>query len=113
MTTTYTPGPWHLDLTNAPGQVLVRGEIPPPIASLLPHGWGQDYMANAHLIATAPELLEDLEDLASAINWMLHNRKGIDWGEDIPYIVRRSLETIRKAKGERVERDDSIIGGES
>ena len=58
MTSTHTPGPWHY-VTGVDGAVVYTGVTIAtiPIDAL-------DWQSNAHLIASAPDLLAALERLA-------------------------------------------------
>lgn len=63
----YTPGPWHVDIVIGGEHIpsIFAGRV--KVASLNPYLVGQnevgDRMANARLIAAAPELLEALRGL--------------------------------------------------
>ena len=59
----HTPGPWEVDYIDDNGQIVIRGKDY-EIATCWHHCVGsieKEMYANANLIATAPELLEDLE----------------------------------------------------
>jgi hypothetical protein len=72
----YTPGPWKVseyptrqgrcNITNSGGV----GEVPLEIAEAYPMGeyWDDETKANARLIASAPELLEALEQLVEHVH---------------------------------------------
>ena len=78
----HTKGPWKLS-SGADEWATIWSENSEQIANILPP------IANAHLIAAAPELLEALQRARDEIN-------DVDLLEAPPYIT----EAIRKAKGE-------------
>ena len=114
----HTPGPWEIDLNTRPAEVCTVYNIPTQpsedgkgqewcyIRGALGY-WGADEkenMANANLIAAAPELLEALEAARIFI------RNGIELGyirmpdpdtpdsaHDVPPMIAAA---IAKAKGE-------------
>ena len=65
MNTTHTPGPWHVDIVIGGEHIpaIFAGRV--KVASINPYLVGQDNagdrMANARLIAAAPDLLEALQ----------------------------------------------------
>ena len=60
----HTPGPWFVDLHSGPGAPLVRREDGHPICLLesVRTGAAERPVANARLIAAAPDLLEAAKD---------------------------------------------------
>lgn len=66
----YTPGPWHVS-----NGVQIRSEKH-QLAKvwMMRNGEG---VANAQLIAAAPELLEALDTLCNGLEWMIENRPTI------------------------------------
>lgn len=66
----HTPGPWevfHSAARGTPIQVSVPIEAPMNGGEFICMPMGERRIANAHLIAAAPELLEALRDLNRAI----------------------------------------------
>ena len=63
MKTTHTPGPWHVDVTDADADVHSGFGM---VACTVGHPSNQDDegRSNARLIAAAPELLAALESIA-------------------------------------------------
>ena len=82
MKTQHTPGPWHL-VSHRPN--LVKVETARVVICDAFGGLSDETMANAHLIASAPDLLSALERLA-------HPMADDD---DLEY----AREVIAKAKG--------------
>ncbi|ALN73566.1 hypothetical protein [Aureimonas sp. AU20] len=58
---THTPGPWHVAMRQRIG-ITVRAAEEKPIADIWQNG--DDPMANARLIAAAPDLLKALQTIA-------------------------------------------------
>lgn len=95
----HTPGPWKTDLEkhDAPHQDIkissphMLGEICRVWQDDACHDNNPEQIANARLIAAAPELLEALEDLASeSVETFAH------W----PDLKKQVYAAITKAKGE-------------
>jgi hypothetical protein len=97
----HTPGPWHIGGTciHAPtgiAGVRTNGEsIPelPKIVAQIIRGHGitdEQFTANAHLIAAAPEILAALKDLVGAID-------GGRITPDETIATRRYIDTARAA----------------
>ena len=90
----HTPGPWRYEPQNGSpttGQHMISGWKPGYLAEVRDCGSG-DVVANAHLIAAAPELLAVLKELQeSAVYWSEY---------DVPLgIVDRINAVIDKATG--------------
>jgi hypothetical protein len=117
--TTHTPGPWraHFNVPTAaiPGHIIkADNEAETPIASLWVGGGTrgvETQIANAGLIAAAPDLLAALEALSSnpCINlgdliYHVREREGKGW--DGPAVtawgeaVEKAKAAVAKAKGE-------------
>ena len=81
----HTPGPWTVgDDTQFMNQV----EIWPAIGCA--YGSGPEVIANAHLIAAAPDLLEALQMVLDYLNT----------GDMRPLDLRKASAAITKARGE-------------
>lgn len=68
----YTKGPWRVERQNpspTSGEWMIAGSTPGYLAEVRDCGGG-GVEANARLISSAPELLEALQDLASAAEAM-------------------------------------------
>ena len=90
----HTPGPWRYEPQNGSpttGQHMISGSKPGYLAEVRDCGSG-DVVANARLIAAAPELLAVLKELQeSAVYWSEY---------DVPLgIVDRINAAIAKAEG--------------
>lgn len=100
---THTPGPWRV---TGPGYIgsTTNGYIPiitpyTDRANRDKHGGATpEAMANAHLIATAPELLEALEAAIALFNEPTRNPSGYPIGE--PSWCPGARAAIAKARGE-------------
>ena len=91
----HTPGPWKTGGGSGDEDRYVIGPDGELIACVLPDnldGWNlpHDYQANAHLIATAPELLKEAENI------IMHRNQGNLHPKDF----HRLESAIAKAKGE-------------
>lgn len=84
---THTPGPWHVangcQIRSAKDQIAK--------AWMMRNGEG---LANARLIAAAPEMLEALEEIVSAAD-------GDGWSQ-LDADLRKARAAIAKAKGREV-----------
>lgn len=64
----HTPGPWQVNETNKPSMLSIsKPDIEWAIASLYCDPMSEEMEANATLIAAAPQLLEKLSILITAI----------------------------------------------
>lgn len=94
-----TPAPWNYD-GNVRG--AVEGSIDDLVASVYPMHYenAEEMKANAHLIAAAPELLESLIELVSAME-----RYEIDVDERAPVkhteMMNKAKAAIAKALGQQ------------
>ena len=99
----HTPGPWCLDIPCSSELTCrnIRGKNGEHVAKV---GWmdfseGQEIdLANARLIAAAPELLAALEDSADAIDAVIVNIEG-GAKDALREINRRNRAAIAAAKG--------------
>jgi hypothetical protein len=94
METKHTPGPWHLDDEAQPDYVFSRDMK--MIATLRGEGDELPLIANARLIAAAPDLLEALEHMVAVSNWATT----IQSEEQYDAMITKAEAAIRKAKGE-------------
>ena len=96
----HTPGPWEVERrTGQPDHWQVNGVNDDPgfqwrgLAMIYTSGsWADDPegLANAHLIAAAPDMLEALEDMLRA-----------NWPDGIDAARSQAAEVVRKARGEK------------
>jgi len=98
----HTPGPWHLDATNC---IHRSGDDPDRTLLAAIRFMGGDNaegIANARLMAAAPELLDALEQAEKEIRWQhdLHTPmfKG-KVGEPDLAVARQARKAINKARG--------------
>jgi len=94
----HTPGPWFVQKGFGTIYALSGGTsgITTAIASPLPHqvdGGEAEALANARLIAAAPELLSALEEILNYVG-------GADSALDDEYVMERANAAIAKARGE-------------
>lgn len=94
--TRHTPGPWRSVHRSSGADIEAAGKVVAHVPWLDAEG-----MANARLIAAAPELLEALERLESLTRhgWHGADRESID-GQYFAGGLKRAQEAIAKAKGE-------------
>jgi len=98
----HTPGPWQLhsptegDPITGDGSYCITGPDGGVIADIVPKDW-HETPGNARLIASAPELLEALENALADINWLLV--EGFDTNADECNIdgVRDTIAEIKQA----------------
>jgi hypothetical protein len=84
----HTPGPWKIEAERAYIQIMPTDNV--AICELGRRGNPALDLANANLIAAAPELLEALEDA----------ERVLEWGEPEPKpILERVRRVIAKARG--------------
>lgn len=82
----HTPGPWQLDVDASPSYVTIDGSAPRSLHIIYGAGENpkdvafvgeerdedrEEFEANAHLIAAAPELYEALRELTERANYLL------------------------------------------
>lgn len=102
----FTAGPWHVK--TMPHSICNTGGVQSPngtwVAKVHPLNGETDkveWMANAHLLAAAPELLEALEAILEAYAQpKVLRQAGVDFNALHPS-VNQSLRAIAKAKGEQ------------
>lgn len=108
MKTKYTPGPWHLNMFIVCANVSSGTvSIETPIADVCNTGaerWRDEEVANARLIAAAPELLEALQLIIGMAEdgYKLHIKNGSHQeflSEDRDALIKAN-QVIKKAKGE-------------
>ena len=101
----FTPGPWKKSIASRPGTVYSivgtggtigattpAGEIAE--VKCIPEAWG-DHIANAHLIAAAPDLFKAGEMLMNSLD-MVRDVKGIIVGG-----ADEMRSALKKARGEK------------
>lgn len=103
--TQHTPAPWHIEINkdNQPWDIMIKGEpsngLSKHIADINPNcnpfTHGYDAMDNARLIASAPELLEVLEQLHATLMFNPVLKKD----NSINLSLLKASQTINKAKG--------------
>lgn len=96
MSTKHTPGPWNVD------GIFICDDAGDRIVAEVPKMYDENDLANARLIAAAPELLEALQGLVRVNEE--HNQsfievigKPLNWKDDYLEAARAA---IRKALGE-------------
>lgn len=84
-TTKYTPGPW--EVTYFSDCQLITKDVPPMIGQPIPIGrtYGENQIANARLIAAAPDMLAALQDIVASHG----TRPG-----HVAYLSRADIEAI-------------------
>ena len=91
----HTPGPWFLSYDQGRTRDVIAENGKPTIC-MVRNSWvsADQYQANCHLIAAAPDLLAVLQELEQSSDY---------WSEyDVPLgIVERIKSAIAKAKGEQ------------
>ena len=97
--TEHTPGPWNLHKTwggvtkiEHGGNREVQGELVAVVDT-----WGDNEEANAALIASAPDLLEQRNELLAALEYLVSEVTVVTESENIAYLD--ALDAIAKAKG--------------
>lgn len=100
--TTYTKGPWK-SCKSVDGEFLgvypATGKMEFPIAKMPEYIVDEVNEANALLIATAPEMLGSLHDVAVAINALLENPEDESRRPHAKYLAERAMEIVAKAEG--------------
>lgn len=66
MSTTHTPGPWHIGQDNQGNHTIIQSRLKFVIGRAFFANSIEENEANAKLIAAAPELLEALKELHAA-----------------------------------------------
>jgi len=98
-TAKHTPGPWvtdnYFDITSLRGDVIAR----PPLSALeKARMHPRERQANAHLIAAAPSLKNDLED-SDALLAALYQHVGTDLQSRIVEQRRRNNDLLDAIEG--------------
>lgn len=98
MTTQHTPGPWTIKFFRSiePNHALICAEDWHDFASVVVRFCGDDTddatgLANARLIAAAPELLEALKELLDEARTNMRGGKG--------HLIDKARSAIAKAEG--------------
>lgn len=97
----HTPGPWHVDSVPCDtGKIFIHSgdagaDDRRDIADV--HQWygHKAQMANAQLIAAAPELLDALECAEGVVHWAIEQH-----GASAEAVLKKVRAAIRKAKGQ-------------
>jgi hypothetical protein len=94
----WTPGPWKADMGLVTGmESRNRFKGTPSLDIFDANEWpvelSDEAVANAHLIASAPDLYE-------ALNEILNYSGGADHATDDPYVMDRARAAFSKAQGE-------------
>jgi hypothetical protein len=95
--TKHTPGPWTCEVSEESPNGLVLGRAGEDVVAEIQSN-GQtatEVMANARLIAAAPELLGALEHMVAVANWSTT----IQSEEQFDAMIADAEAAIRKAKG--------------
>jgi hypothetical protein len=105
----HTPGPWRVNLTHPKRYSDVRythvvetayNRSPYFPAQISPSNGGEEALANAHLIASAPELLAACKAIHKwIINRPFHAICQFEEAGDIACPINTLLEAIAKAEG--------------
>lgn len=91
----HTPGPWTAESNDNTFQM----DIEPSIATV--YGTGGELQATAALIASAPELLEALEDALFVLEWAAEDyQDNVDLRDRAASRLPAVRAAIAKAKGE-------------
>ena len=108
----HTPGPWETGKQNGHGGISIEANINAQIATvylgIISSNWKRgketfarpenaEALANARLIAAAPELLEACE---AALNYMINNARSYGGDENEFPSVIKLRDAIAKATGE-------------
>ena len=88
----YTPGPWRYKESDVSGISYIIASEPYPIGCIYKIG-SKAHAANARLIASAPEMLGTLQDVAS---YLLSSNDNAD----VIKMVEDARDVVKKATGE-------------
>jgi hypothetical protein len=93
----HSPGPWRLDFNDGSMRVLAAGGPDPVVAHSLGDASIPEYLADARLIAAAPEMLEALMNLEN------------DGGKNMPESAWKLVQdAICKATGRNERKPDAL-----
>ena|ERR1039458_7711774 len=100
----HTPGPWTIDPSTCPNDILGGDNVQELLASAYPmkhDGLHNSWKANARLIAAAPDLLLELEHELEELDGWLRDEWTQDDIKDSMLIRKRIIAAvIKKARGE-------------
>jgi hypothetical protein len=110
-TETFTPGNWRRAMNKSRNGKTVRGlsncrienKNGVVIAFTVPQKSRQEQVANTNLLATAPEMYEMLNEVASDITLAMASYPGIEdeiWQEILKEDVQKIIKLLKKARGE-------------
>ena len=88
----HTPGPWVLESPESGGRVLAQDERATIIHTPTGSPFNELVIADARLIAAAPDLLDALEELANGY-------KGNRWDVGLVPRIKKARAAIAKATG--------------
>lgn len=101
----HTPGPWTVGTNKSPSNVTAGkydiqqwptdAGLSRPVSS----EENETEVANAHLIAAAPEMLEALEGIAAKMEWITEPKLR-NWKDVCTRMAAEAAVAIAKAKGE-------------
>lgn len=97
MKPTHTPGPWHL-VSHRPN--LIKVETARVVICDAFGGLSDETMSNAHLIASAPELLAALERLLESAEYLKEDSDSAHGYHGEPESFKIARAAIVKAKGQ-------------
>ena len=104
--TKFTPGPWWIDGQGIGPKSFADDQsygITTPVAYIEEYDWPENHVANAHLIAAAPELYEALEKSAEVfrVYQAHHEYKGDEKKAERNKVYAEQMEAVlNKARGE-------------
>ena len=100
----HTPGPWTIDASTCPNDILGGGTVEELLATAYPmkhDGRHDSWKANARLITAAPDLLLELEhELEDLAGWICDEGISDDTKESMLIREHKIDFLIRKARGE-------------
>jgi len=97
---THTPGPWEILTTNGKSYVVTNALSQPFVGQVIAGPTTcPDWESNAHLIASAPELLSALEAVTKAYVELVQSDYPPSWSAEKDSEVISARKAIAKAKG--------------
>jgi hypothetical protein len=97
---THTPGPWEILTTNRKTYVVTNALSQPFVGQVIAGPTTcPDWESNAHLIASAPELLSALEAVTKAYVELVQSDYPPSWSAEKHSEVISARKAIAKAKG--------------